>query len=558
MARPDDTPPEHDRATLAEAAARRGDWQDALRLLSGLDDAVGLDGGGLESLGTAAYMLGREPDFVTAYERAFDAHCAAGRPLRAARAAFWIGLTLIFAGESGRGSGWLGKAERLASGHAADCAERGYLLLTRVEQSLAAGNAESANELAIEAAVIGERFADEDLLAIALHLQGRVRLRMGAMAEGLALLDEAMVSVTAGRLSPIVTGLVYCSVIDTCQRYHARQRAREWTEALARWCARQPQVVAFTGRCLIHRAEIMTLNGQWAQAVKEAHSATQRLREGPSEHHAGPAYYQEGEVHRLRGRFDKADDCYRAASSLGYDPQPGLALMRVRQGRSGPALSSIRRSLGAVREPFRRLRLLPAAVEIALAAGAPGDARAFCDELGSLARRFPSEPLDAAAREAEARVALAADRPETALAALGQAAALLRDLREPYPLARVRSLTGQACAALGDRDGAAAEFEAALETLTRLGAEPDRRMTEALARQEKGAAKPVLTRRQTQILHLVAEGLTNRDIARRLNLSDRTVDRHVSDILTRLDVPTRTAATAFALARGLIGEPRSG
>lgn len=536
----------------------RGMWSAAFDLMSDLDTRHQLDGNALESFATAAYMIGRESTFLELLERAFRTFSAGAEPLKAAGAAFWIGLTLMFRGEYGRGSGWLVRSERLVGEHGNACVEQGYIFLPRIESSLAKGDLAAADHYASEAVRIGEQFGDEDLLALGRHFKGRIQIESGSASDGLMFLDETMIAATDGRLSPIVTGLIYCSVIEICQNYQIQKRAKEWTDALTEWCGRQPELVAFTGRCLIHRSEIMIFDGKWAEAFAEAGAACRRLLAGPVEHHAGPAYYQEGEVLRLRGRFDEADESYRSASRLGFDPQPGLALMRLRQGKSQAALSSIKRTLASVRDPVGRMRLLPAAVEIMLAAGDVEIAHKLCDELSGLAAHLVSEALEAASAEAIGDLNFAEGNFEGALHSYSRAAELWRDLRAPYRLSRLRLKIGQTCMALGDSEGAGREIEAARDEFRILGAEPDRKTAEALLHSLKPGVKRLLTPRQTEVLQLVAEGLTNREIGHRLGLSERTVDRHVSDTLTRIDVPTRAAATAFAISNGLIVLPPSG
>jgi DNA-binding CsgD family transcriptional regulator/predicted negative regulator of RcsB-dependent stress response len=530
----------------------RGAWSAAFDLMSSIDGRLRLDSRGLETFATAAYMIGREATFCELLERAFDAHRASAETLRAARSAFWIGLTLMFRGEHGRGSGWLQRAERLVDEHGEACVERGYILLPRVEGELARGDLAAAGRFASEAIRVGEEFADEDLVAIARHLKGRIEIESGNIAEGVSHLDETMVAAIGGRLSPIVTGLLYCSVIDICQSFQIPRRAKEWTDALTAWCGSQPELIAFTGRCLIHRSEILIFDGQWTEAFAEAGTACHRLLDGPVEHHAGPAFYLKGEVLRLRGRFTEADESYRSASRLGFDPQPGHALMRLRQGKSQAAHSSIKRALAAVRDPVGRMRLLPAAVEITLAVGDVAAARDLCDELSGLAARYASEAIAAAAAEAIGDVRVAEGKSEDALLSYGRAAELWRELHAPYRLSRLRLKIGRTCQALGDGEGAERETEAAQDMFDKLGAEPDRKAAEAMLLGLKETKATLLTPRQIEVLQLVAEGLTNREIAERLGLSERTVDRHVSDTLTRIDVPTRAAATAFALSRGLI------
>jgi RNA polymerase sigma factor (sigma-70 family) len=536
----------------------RGMWSAAFDLMSGLDARYQLNGHALETFAIAAYMIGRESTFLELLERAFGAFGAGARPLRAARVAFWIGLTLMFRGEYGRGSGWLVRSERLVGEHEFDCAEQGYILLPRVESSLAKGDLSAADHYASEAVRIGEQFGDEDLLALGRHFKGRIQIESGNTPNGLILLDETMIAVAGGRLSPIVTGLIYCSVIEICQNYQIQKRAKEWTDALTGWCGKQPELVAFTGRCLIHRSEILIFDGKWTEAFAEAGAACRRLLAGPVEHHAGPAYYQEGEVLRLSGRFDEADASYRSASRLGFDPQPGLALMRLRQGKSQAALSSIKRTLASIRDPIGRMRLIPAAVEIMLVNGDVETARKLCDELSGLAAHHVSEAVEAASAEAIGDMSFAEGNFEGALLSYNRVAELWRDLHAPYRLARLRLKVGQTCLAFGDNEGAGRELEAARDVFDKLGAEPDRKAAEALLRSLRHVLEGILTPRQTEILQLVAEGLTNREIAQRLGLSERTVDRHVSDTLTRINVPTRAAATAFAISHGLIILPPSG
>jgi RNA polymerase sigma factor (sigma-70 family) len=530
----------------------RGEWSAAFELMSRLDARHELDGHALESFATAAYMIGRETTFLALLERAFEARCAAAETLKAARSAFWIGLTLMFRGEYGRGGGWLARSERLVEAHGKDCVERGYILLPRIEGSLASGDPAAADHQASEAVLIGEQFGDDDLVAIARHFKGRIQIEAGNIREGLSLLDETMVAATGAKLSPIVTGLVYCSVIEICQSFQIHRRAKEWTDALTGWCGRQPELVAFTGRCLIHRSEILIFDGKWAEALAEAGAASRRLLAGPVEHHAGPAYYQEGEVLRLSGRFDEADESYRSASRLGFDPQPGLALMRLRQGKTQSALSSIKRTLASVRGPVGRIRLLPAAIEIMLAVGNMEAARDLSDELSGLAVRHVSDAVEAASAEATGDLSVAEGNLEEALPRYGRAAEVWRELHAPYRLSRLRLKIGRTCAALGDREGGRREVEAARDVFDELGAEPDRRAADEFLRGLSQAKESLLTRRQTEVLQLIAEGLTNREIAERLGLSERTVDRHVSDALTRMDAPTRAAATAVAISRGLI------
>lgn len=532
-----------------EACARRA-WHEAYRFLKDADEAAPLDPGDVERLATAAYLLGGDGEYVELLDRAHRAYLDAGERVAAARCAFWSGLALLFRGETGRASGWLARSQRLLEGR--DCVEQGYLLLPEAERELAAGNSQAAHDTAAKAASMGERFSDDDLVACARHQQGRALLKQAQMRTGLALLDEAMVAVVAGELSPIVTGLIYCSVIEACQQVYALDRAREWTSALAKWCEAQPEMEAFTATCLVHRAEIMQLHGAWPDAIEEAGRACRRR--SPDSDLAPPAsaYYQQAEVHRLRGNFEAAEAAYRAASQGGFEPQPGLALLRLAQGRSEAACAGIRRVAGATSDRFERARLLPACIEILLAAGERREAGEAARELEAIAQSLDIDALTAMAAHARGAVALAEGDAGSALGPLRAACEAWQRLKMPYAAARTRMLIGLACRAAGDGDGAEMALAAARTTFKKLGAAPDLARLDALTQPAPSQPSRGLSSRELQVLRLVATGKTNKAIARELVLSEKTIDRHVSNIFTKLDVSSRAAATACAYQNGLI------
>jgi DNA-binding CsgD family transcriptional regulator len=534
------------------AAHAQGAWRQAHQSLSRADRSSPLGPDDLELLAVCAYMLGRDEQFAHALERAHHAYVAAGEPLCAVRCAFWLSLTLMLRGETGRSGGWLGRGQRLLEREARDCAERGYLLVPVMLGHMIAGEYDAAFATATTAAEIGQRFAEPDLVAIALHEQGYARVRQGRIAEGLGLLDEAMVYVTAGELSPIATGMVYCSVIEGCQEAHALGRAQEWTTALARWCEDQPDLMPFTGRCLVHRAEIMQLHGAWSDALAEARRATERFEHTVSLSGAGLALYQQGEVHRLRGEVEAAQTAYRDASHRGVDPQPGLALLRLAQGNAGAAATAMRRLVGEAAEPMQRARLLPAHVEIMLAVGDRDAARLACAELGALAASQEHGMLGALAAHADGAVRLADGDTPGALVALRRAARAWQELGVPYQAARARVLVGLACRALGDADAAVLELDAARAAFAQLGAAPDLAALDLLAEPQPPRARGGLTPRELEVLRLVAAGSTNKAIASELVLSERTVERHVSNILAKLGVSSRAGATAHAYEHDLV------
>jgi DNA-binding CsgD family transcriptional regulator len=534
-----------------EAFATRG-WRNAYEWLSRADSEAPLGVEDLQLLATAAYMIGRDDDYVHGLERACQAYLDAGEVLRAARCAFWAGLCLAFRGEMGPATGWFGRAQRLVRREGGDCVERGYLLIPVVKQHEQRGDFGGAYSAATEMAEIAERHRDADLHAIAVHGQGRALIRDGEVAKGLGLLDEVMVAVSGEELSPIVTGLMYCSVIDGCREAFALRRAREWTAALSGWCEEQPDMVSFTGRCLVHRAEIMQLHGSWADALVEAGRARERFAQGANPGAAGEAHYRRGELYRLRGELEAAEDAYREASRCGREPQPGLALLRMTQGRTEAASAAMRRLAAETAEPIERAALLPAHVEILLAAGDVDEALAAGRELAALAECFESELLDALAAQTDGSLGLAEGDVQAALVPLRQALQAWQELGVPYEAARVRVLVARACRALGDEDTAALELEAAREIFAELGAAPDTARVDSLSVSEARTGTHGLTARELQVLRLVATGETNKAIAAELVLSERTVDRHVSNILAKVGASSRAAATAYAYEHQLV------
>lgn len=536
----------------ARAAYADRSWTSTYERFKRADDAVPLAAHDLELLATSAYMLGRNDEYFEALERAHTEHLNAGDALPAARCAFWVGIQLAQQGEMGRASGWLARSARLVEREGRDCVEQGYLLLPLMFQQEGAGDLEAAIATAARAIETGERFGDRDLMALAMHSQGHLLALDGRPREGLPLLDESMVAVAAGELSPIVSGIVYCGVILGCQAAYEPRRAQEWTAALAQWWQQQPDMVAFTGRCLVHRAEVLERQGAWADALEEAQRAGPRCLAGKNPKAAGEAAYLKAEVHRLQGRSEAAEEAYREANELGREPQPGLALLRLEHGETDAALAAIRRALGEAMERPKRIGLLPAYVELVLAAGDLRAAQEACRELEELAVGYEGGMLDAVAAHARGTVELAAGNAGSALRSLRTALHAWQGLDAPYEAARSRVRIAKACRALGDSDAAAMEAEAARATFERLGAAPELARLETLSELVEGRGTHGLTGRELEVLRLVAAGKTNRAIAAELVISERTVDRHVSNIFVKLGVASRSAATAFAYEHGLV------
>jgi ATP/maltotriose-dependent transcriptional regulator MalT len=521
-------------------------WLTACTAFDRADRVEALSADDLELLSMSLLMLARDDDAAEALERAHHLYVEHGETLRAARSATWIGMNLAYRGLIGPATGWLGRAHRLLESWPTETAEHGLLMLPLIFQHEAAGEFEQAAAVAREAAALGERFGDRDLIALALHVEGHMLVKAGRVREGLPLLDESMVIVTTHELWPFVVGIVYCGVILACSDAFEVARARQWTQALTAWKDQQPELVAFTGRCLVHRAEILQLEGSWEDALEEARLAAARFVETKNPA-AGLAYYRQAELLRLRGEFRSSEAAYHRASRFGWEPQPGLAQLRLAQGKSEAALAAVRRASTETTEPLKRAALLPAQVEIALTMGELDEARAACRELRELALRYESAMLDAIVAHAEGAVGLADGNVSAALADLRRAQHIWLELDAPYEVARTRELIGRACAALGDDEASSLEIDAARELFERLGAAPD------LARIAPTAG-PVhgLSERELEVLRLVAAGKSNREIASALVISEHTVARHLQNMYAKLGLSSRSAATAFAFEHELV------
>lgn len=498
----------------------------------------------LERLGHAAYLAGERERAAESWTLAYHGFVERGETARAGRPGFWLALTHLLDGKAAQASGWLARSQRLLGETA--CAERGLLRVLEGLFAMAKGDAEQAGRCFEQAVGAARAFGDADLLAMGVLGRGQASLEMARVDEGLALLDEAMVAVTAGEVSPVAAGIVYCAVILSCQEVFDLRRAHEWTIALDDWCRSQKGLVAFRGDCLLHRAELLFFKGDWASASEEARRAA-ALASGRPGTLAARALYQQAELHRLSGRLDEAESLYREASRLGMEPEPGASLLRLARGDARAARTSIR----LVDAGEQRLRLLAPMVEILLAAGDVESARAAAEELARAAAARKAPLLEASAAAAEGAVLLATGHAEQALGRLREAWTTWQQLEAPYPSACARARIARAYELLGDEETARLHREAAAAVLERLGARPD---LERLCRADPGARAGAagLSPREREVLSLVASGRSNREIAAGLGISEHTVARHVSNIFDKIGVSTRTAASAFAFENRLV------
>jgi DNA-binding CsgD family transcriptional regulator len=526
-------------------------WDTEFAELSSRDRQTPLDLSDLERLAIAAYLTGREAESVEILTRAHNAALEVGLLRQAARMAFWIGFVLNNTSERTLAAGWFQRGRRLLDDSGDDCVERGFLMMPQALERVAAGDVAGAAAAFTAVEAVGRKFGDRDLMGLGRMGCGRALIAQGRRAEGAALLDEVMVAVTADELSPIITGIVYCSVISACFEVADVRRAQAWTDSLNDWCAAQPGLVPYRGECLVHRADLLRLRGRWPEALDAARRAYDALTSAKRPGR-GTAAYTVGELHRLHGDISSAEEAYRRAGELGRSPHPGLALLRLAQGRKDDARSAITRVLLEQTRGRQRIDVLAAAVEILLASDDRTGARAAADELDAIARTTESPWLRAMSLQADGAVQLADGHAESALVPLREAVTIWQELDAPYEGARATVLAGLTCRQLGDHDGAQMEFDAAARIFRDVGAVADLARVEAL--QAAPAATPGgLTSREVEVLRLIASGKSNRAIAEALDISEKTVARHVSNIFTKLDLPSRAAATAYAFTHGLAG-----
>lgn len=550
-----------ERARVAFAARA---WRASFSAFAAASGQGSLDLGDHERQAISAYLVGEDDACAKAWEAAHRVASEAGNPAAAARCAFWLAFCLMLRGQVARGGGWLTRAQRLIEDEELDCPASGYLLIPALLGSLDAGDPSTARDLAVQATMLGNRFDDADLRAFGALGHGQALIALGETGSGTARLDDVMVSVTSGEVGPITAGIVYCAVILECMQLFDLERASEWTDALSVWCDAQPDLVPYRGQCLVHRSQLQQAAGEWPDAITTAKAACQRLTDPP--HPAlGLACYQAAELHRLVGAFQDAETAYRQASRNGHDPMPGLALLTLARGNDGVAAAAIRRSLQEVATPPVRSALLGAAVDILRANGDLPGARSAADELATIAAGSSSKVLGAMAGQARGAVLVEAGDAAAGLGELRAAVRAWQALHMPYEAARAAVLLGLACSALGDLTSALLEFDNARVTFTGLGAVPDLEHLAALTSglvegplpRAETEATAALSKREREVLVHVAAGMTNREIAVELVISEHTIGRHLENIFAKVGVTSRAAATAYAYEHHLLRGPRS-
>jgi DNA-binding CsgD family transcriptional regulator len=533
-------------------------WGDAYAsyTTAAADAALGLDD--LECFAVVTHMLGRNEESRDLLAQGYREALRTGASVSAARFAFWLGHGLMFDGRMSEASGWFARARQLLADQERECPEHGYLLIGQGVEQLMAGDSDAAGATFAEARGIATRCGDLNLLAMAGHGRGRALIRCGRIAEGMAVLDEVMVAVSSGEVSPMLIGDVYCGVLEACREVLDLRRAQEWTGALSRWCESQPDLVPHRGPCQVYRAEVMQFHGSWSDAFEEAQRACEWLSLPVSPEGPADAFYRIGELHRLRGAYAEAEDAYRQASRLGRQPEPGLPLLWMARGQLGAAHTALHRALEEETDLARRAGLLDADIQVLLAQGDVAGARSRATELREIATTLGAPFVRALCLMAEGAALLAEHQPGTALGPLRHAWAEWQRLEAPYEAARVRLLIGRAYRDLDDQESAAMEFDAARWVFQQLGALPDLGRVDALAAQSEAQAAPGgLTTREVDVLRLIAAGLTNKEIGAALVISEHTVARHVQNMLAKLGCASRAALAAFAVEHRLTEPPHS-
>lgn len=544
--------PDGDALTRARAAFERRDWAEALDAFAAAPTGT-LTPTDVFHRADAAWWVGHIDDALAWYEVAFRRHLDGDEPRRAALAALLLGAHASERGDDATGSGWTQRARRLLD-DTPEGPEHGYPLYWDAFAAMGRDDLDAAIAVAHRMQELGRRHHEPDLIALGAMAEGRARLKAAETGPGMALLDEAMVMAVSDELHPLWTGAIYCHCMDACRELHDLERAAEWTEATTRWCDAVGEAVVYRGICRVHRAQVFQLRGDWDRAEDEARRAgadMPRVHVGTG----AEAHYEVGEIRRLRGDLDGAEAAYRRAHELGRDPQPGLALLRARQGKPAAAVTSLTAALaGRAGDPLGRVPLAAALVGPAVAVGEVEVARAVAAELRATAADHDSPGLRAIACQAAGQVHLADEDPGGALAALREACRDWHDLDVPHEAARTRLLLARALAALGDLDAARLELLAADAAFDRLGAVLDREEVRQLEHELAGTvpAPDGLSPREVEVLQHVATGLTNQQVADALSISPSTVARHVANIFLKIDVSTRTAATVYAYEHGLV------
>lgn len=466
----------------AHRALAAGDWAAACAALSAADQDVQLETSDLEALAEAAMYCGQQELSIDARRRAFAQHLATGSQGQAAMDALWLTINHVLRVRFAVAAGWLRKAERLLAG-ADDEAATGFAEVVSALFAFATGDLDEARSRGGAAFDAGARSGDADLEAMGLMLQGAALVRLGEVADGMPLLDEAMATASSGGLGPFATGLIYCRTLCACIDLHDFQRAGEWL-ATARSQVEHADA-GFPGDCRVHQAHLLLVTGDWEAAEREALGACTQAQDFDIRH-SGMAWRELGAIRLRRGDLDGARDALGRARALAVSPEPEHARLLLAEGNVEAARAAIDEALAGAVEPLERADLLPAAVEIRLAADDVEPASDGAQELAELAATYESTALSAAAAEVDGRCR-AARGAGGAATRLREAVAAWQQIHAPYRGARARLALARLLAREGQRGEALAEARTARETFAVLRAGPDHRRADAVISSLDGA-----------------------------------------------------------------------
>lgn len=535
-----------ERLTEAQAAHRRHDWRTAYALFSEVRSTTRLATDDLRALGEAAWWLGLIRETLEICEEAHQRYLEENRFEQAAMVAIDTGFHWFLRGQPDIGSGWINRARRLLE-DLPPCVGHGFLVWVEANERAATGDAEGAVAQVPRLVRMANDLGAPVLASLGLALEGELLVRQGDTERGFGLLDEAMLPVLAGRVPPDMAGNLYCQMMSLCHHLADVPRARRWTETTESWAESFASAVMFMGICRIHRSQLLRLAGAWDEAARASALAAAELADLNAEAVA-EAQFELGEIHRLRGDHPTARRCYAAATALGRDPEPGASLLLLAEGRSEDALAALRQRLAEVDDPFARARLLRAQVDAAFVHGDAACVATAADELSAIADTFRTPGFKAWADTARGTSLILGGDPRAALVALRTALACSLSMGATYDVAVCRLLVARALEASGD-PAAHAERATALTALGALGAvvPPGWEASAAPALPPGG-----LTPREAEILLAVADGLSNREVAAHLVISEKTVARHLANVYLKIGVGSRTAAAAWARRNGLM------
>jgi len=536
-----------DLPTKARQALSAHDWAGAFQILKVVTETSAPSADDLDALAQAAWWLGRLDESVDAYERAHQEFMASGRIDGAVMSAIYLSYDHFNKGDFAVGAAWHARAARLAE-RIPDSPAAGYFDIIECGAAYRGGDLARCLALASRVEQLGEHHRDPTLSAWGIHWKGLVLVRQGQVERGWRLLDEVILDVWQRRMHPLWAGFLHCNTIQMCDDLGDPRRGWQWVEITERWLANVASGPLYPGICRMYKANIMRERGTWPEAELEARRVLDEL-ETRHISTAARAYYELGEIKRLGGDADAAEELFGQAQANGFDPQPGLARLELERGNLDTALATIRRALDGARDSLARARFLPDLVEMALASGDRDAAAAASEELSIVANTYRSPGLTASAEAARGDVLLADRDSNAALSAFREAGLLWSDLACPYRAAQCRRRAGEAHRALGDEQGARTELEAARDVFARMGATPDaQRCADLLSRRSHPAG---LSDREVEVLRLVAVGLSNKQIAAELRISQHTTARHISNIFAKLTVSSRAAAAAYAQKHGI-------